>query len=62
MNKQYSIILCNSCHKSAIAEGNCPNDVINSTGYIYMQDENGHWLCQNCLEKIYVSIGDDVNE
>ncbi|KKM84216.1 hypothetical protein LCGC14_1301440 [marine sediment metagenome] len=46
------IITCNICGKQEFAEGNCPNEIMQSTGFIQSDDDYSSWFCsEKCREE-----------
>ncbi len=39
------IIVCCICGEEAVAEGDCPNEIIQSSGYIQDDDNWEYWYC-----------------
>ncbi len=47
------IIRCKICEKEAVADGNCPNEVMQSTGYIQDDDDWSVWFCSEECRNYY---------
>ncbi|KKN51469.1 hypothetical protein LCGC14_0622850 [marine sediment metagenome] len=45
---QKSIIVCDNCDEQAFAEGNCPNDIIQSTKFIQGKNETSWYCSEEC--------------
>ena len=42
------IIECDNCKEQVFAEGNCPNDIIQSTNFIQGKDETLWYCSEEC--------------
>ena len=59
------IMVCDECGKEAFAEGTCPNEIIQSSGYLQDDDKWDKWFCsEKCKnyerkEEILEALEDD---
>jgi len=47
---QKTILTCINCNNDTFAEGDCPNDLIQSTDNVWFQNEKGEWFCSTKCE------------
>ena len=47
------ILTCENCSEEAFAEGDCPNELIQSSGYIHSDKDDNIWFCSKKCEKEY---------
>lgn len=47
------IMICEVCEKESFAEGNCPNEIMQSCGYIQDNEDYSIWFCSEECKKKY---------
>lgn len=47
------VLECKTCGEETFAEGDCPNELMQSSGYIQSDEDWSCWFCSTKCEKDY---------